>query len=77
LTSWRDFNIDWVTVTSSAIARSLYTMLGDDLAQTQLASISPITSDTLRELGCQPAAEAAEYGMEGLVAAICQQPKTG
>ena len=62
--------IDWVTVTSSAIARSLAKMFGDDLRRARLASISPMTSGVLRELGYQPAAEAAEYTLAGLTAAI-------
>jgi uroporphyrinogen III methyltransferase/synthase len=62
--------IDWVTVTSSAIARSLHAMFGDDLHRAKLASISPITSGTLRELGYTVAAEATEYTMPGLVDAI-------
>jgi uroporphyrinogen III methyltransferase/synthase len=62
--------IDWTTVTSSAIARSLGQMFGDSLHKTKLVSISPITSATLRELGYEPAAEAREYTMPGVVAAI-------
>ncbi len=62
--------IDWVTVTSSAIARSLVRLFGEDLRKARLASISPITSGVLGELGHEPAAEAVEYTMEGLVAAI-------
>jgi uroporphyrinogen-III synthase len=62
--------IDWVTVTSSAIARSLVALFGDRLRRCKLASISPITSETLRQLGHQPAAEATQYTTEGLVAAI-------
>jgi uroporphyrinogen III methyltransferase/synthase len=63
--------IDWVTVTSSAIARSLVAMFGHDLARTKLASISPVTSQTLRELGYPPTVEAAtEYTIAGLVSAI-------
>jgi uroporphyrinogen III methyltransferase/synthase len=62
--------IDWVTVTSSAIARSLHAMFGEDLKKAKLASISPITSATLRELGYEPAAEASEYTMAGLIGAI-------
>jgi uroporphyrinogen III methyltransferase / synthase len=62
--------IDWVTVTSSAIARAIVSLFGEDLRKARLASISPITSQTLRELGYPPAAEAAEYTMPGLVAAI-------
>jgi uroporphyrinogen III methyltransferase/synthase len=43
--------IDWTTVTSSAIARSLARLFGDELHKTKLVSISPITSSTLREHG--------------------------
>ena len=62
--------IDWVTVTSSAIARSLVALFGEQLRQTKLASISPITSETLRQLGHEPAAEATQYTSGGLVEAI-------
>lgn len=62
--------IDWVTVTSSAIARSLAKMFGEDLRNTKLVSISPVTSAALSELGFRPAAEAQQYTMEGVVAAI-------
>ena len=61
---------DWVTVTSSAIARSLVSMFGADLQKTSLVSLSPVTSTTLRELGLEPAAEASEYTLAGLVQAI-------
>ena len=40
----------------------------------KLASISPITSGTLRELGFEPAAEAKEYTMVGVVEAIKASP---
>ncbi|HEX4128789.1 MAG TPA: uroporphyrinogen-III C-methyltransferase [Pirellulales bacterium] len=62
--------IDFVTVTSSAIARSLAAMFGPGLAKSRLASISPITSATLRELGFEAAAEARQYTLEGVVEAI-------
>ncbi|MCE5266452.1 MAG: uroporphyrinogen-III synthase [Planctomycetaceae bacterium] len=62
--------IDWVTVTSSAIARSLSQLFGGQLCRARLASISPLTSGTLRELGFEPTAEAVEYTLQGLVSAI-------
>jgi uroporphyrinogen III methyltransferase/synthase len=62
--------VDWITVTSSAIARSLARLFGDDLRRAKLASISPLTSGVLRELGFEPAAEPAEYTLAGLAAAI-------
>jgi uroporphyrinogen III methyltransferase/synthase len=62
--------VDWITVTSSAIARSLVAMFGDELGRCRLASISPITSATLRECGQQPAVEAETYTTAGLIDAI-------
>jgi len=59
--------IDWVTVTSSAIARSLARLFGNALRRTKLASISPITSEVLRKLGYEPAVEATRYTIDGLV----------
>jgi uroporphyrinogen III methyltransferase/synthase len=64
--------VDWTTVTSSAIARSLVRLFGASLRKTRLASISPITSATLQELGYAPAAEAWTYTMSGLIDAIQQ-----
>jgi uroporphyrinogen III methyltransferase/synthase len=62
--------IDWTLVTSSSIARSLVRMFGDELGGAKLASISPVTSQTLRELGWPPEAEACVYTLEGLIDAI-------
>ena len=36
--------IDWVTVTSSAIAKSLVNLFGDDLRRAKLAAVSPLTA---------------------------------
>jgi uroporphyrinogen III methyltransferase/synthase len=63
--------IDWITVTSSAIARSLFRLFGEELSRAKLASISPVTSQTLRDVGLEPAAEASPHTMAGLVQAIC------
>ena len=68
--SLEEGTIDWVTVTSSAIAKSLVRLFGDDLRRAKLASISPIASNTLRSLGHEPSAEATEYTMDGVVDAI-------
>lgn len=64
--------IHWVTVTSSAIARSLVRLFGAELRKSRLASISPVTSGALRELGFEPEVEAQAYTIEGLVEAILQ-----
>ena len=63
-------DIDWVTVTSSATAKSLARLYGDALRQTRLASISPLTSSVLKDLGYDVAAEALPHTMAGLTEAI-------
>jgi uroporphyrinogen III methyltransferase / synthase len=65
-----DGRIDWITISSSAIARSLVRLFGENLNRAKLASISPITTGVLRELGHEPAVEAVQYTMPGLVTAI-------
>jgi uroporphyrinogen III methyltransferase/synthase len=62
--------VDWVTVTSSAIARSLVKLFGDELRRAKLAAISPLTAGVLSEAGFPPAAIAKAYTVEGVVAAI-------
>ena len=62
--------VDIITVTSSAIARSLVAMFGEALRKTNLVSISPLTSQALRELGHEPSVEAADYTIDGVIQAI-------
>ena len=59
--------IDYVTVTSSAIASSLIAMFGELLRRTSLISISPITSRALCDLGFPPHREASEASLDGMV----------
>ncbi len=69
--------IDWVTLTSSAIAGRFIELLpeaararlGDPV---RLASLSSITSETVRRLGFAPHAEAAEPTWPGLVQALVE-----
>lgn len=62
--------IDWVTVTSDAIARSVAGMFGDALQHTRLVSLSSGVTDTLRSLGLTVVAQAAQPTMQSLVDAI-------
>ena len=64
--------IDWVTVTSSAIARSVVRLFGDDLKRSRLAAISPLTAEVLSEAGFPPAVVATEYTTDGLIGAILE-----
>lgn len=63
-------DIDWVTVASSATAASLDRLYGPSLEKARLASISPLTSAALRELGYAPTAEASLHTMEGIADSI-------
>jgi len=68
--------IHWVTVMSSAAAQSLVRLYGNPLRRARLVSISPLTSTALRDLGYEPAAEAAPHTAAGLVDAILHAAQT-
>ena len=61
-----------MTVTSSAIARSLIALLGESLRKSNLAAISPVTAAVLDELGYPAKVVAEEYTLEGVVNAIVE-----
>lgn len=63
-------SIDWIMVTSSASARSLVNLFGDNLQQASLVAISPLTGGVLTELGYPPAVVADEYTSEGMITAL-------
>jgi len=71
---------DIVTFTSSSTATNFLSLLEKDhyhgLREIWLASIGPVTSDTLRQAGFKPNIEALEYTMEGLALAICKHVLT-
>ncbi|MEN1680253.1 MAG: uroporphyrinogen-III C-methyltransferase [Planctomycetota bacterium] len=62
--------VDWTTATSSAIARSLVRLFGDQLRMTKLAAISPLTAGVLADGGFQVAATAGVYTADGLIDAM-------
>jgi uroporphyrinogen-III synthase len=71
---------DIVTFTSSSTANNFLSLLEKDhwhgLREIWLASIGPVTSDTLRQAGFRPNIEALEYTMEGLALAIAKHVLT-
>ncbi len=74
-------SIQWITLTSSAIARNLIGLLPSDirskLSQTvKLASLSPVTTATVRQLGWDVAAEADVYTWDGLAQALVAAVRT-
>jgi uroporphyrinogen III methyltransferase/synthase len=72
----REGEIEFVTLTSSNIARALFRQLDEDTLrrvrqnEIRLVSISPVTSATTREVGLPVAAEAREFTTEGVVQAL-------
>lgn len=67
--------VDWITLTSSAIAARFHALLSEPARENvgksiRLASISPVTTEAARRLGWAVAAEAEEFTWAGLVAAI-------
>lgn len=66
--------VTWVTFTSSSTARNLATLLGENyrekLTGVKVASIGPITTATLNELGLQLTVQAKTASIEALVESI-------
>jgi len=61
--------VDWVTFTSSSTVRNFFNMYQGS-KKFKIASIGPITSRTIRELGFSPDVEAEEHTIPGLVKAV-------
>lgn len=64
---------DIVTFTSSSTARYFHDLGLDWPEGCKAASIGPITSAKLKELGCKEMVEAEEHSIDGLVQAIVQE----
>jgi uroporphyrinogen III methyltransferase/synthase len=62
--------IDWITITSSLIAESSMQLFGPWIGRWRVASLSPITSATLRRHGIEPTVEASAAVAESLIAAM-------
>lgn len=72
-----DNEIQWIAVTSASTARSLVRLYGQALARARLASISPLTTAALQELGCAVGAQASPPTVAGLVDTITYQQQIG
>jgi uroporphyrinogen III methyltransferase/synthase len=81
LTCLRRGEVDYVTVTSSNIARALARALDEtcrnviESGRVKLVSISPVTSAAIRELGLPVAAEATTFTSEGVIEALVKLAK--
>ena len=75
IASLRTGTIDWVTFTSASTVRSMVRLLGNEsslLNNVNIASIGPITSEAVRDLGFEVAAEADPSDVPSLANAIIQ-----
>lgn len=63
-------DLDWIVVTSGAAARSLATLYGPSIAGARLASVGPLASSALRELGLAPSVEASPHTAAALVEGV-------
>ncbi len=62
---------DWVLFTSSSTVKNLVAIAGREaLEGVRIASIGPVTSETVRSFGLNVAAEARTYTIEGLIEAV-------
>ena len=62
---------DYVTFTSSSTVRFFVAAAGERINHhSRIASIGPVTSETLREHGLEPHVEAARHDIDGLVEAL-------
>ncbi len=65
--------VDWITATSSAIARSTVELTKSvGIGNAKFAAISPLTGGVLLDLGHEPTATAKDYTSTGVVEAILQ-----
>jgi uroporphyrinogen III methyltransferase/synthase len=68
--------VDWVTFTSSSTAENFLALVKDagvNLAALKLASIGPVTTETLAAAGLTPTVEAKKHTIPGLVRAILER----
>lgn len=67
-------DVHWVTFTSSSTVKNFFSLLGDQslelLRDVKFVSIGPITTQTLRARGYEPAAQAGDYDIDGVVTAL-------
>lgn len=64
---------DWLTFTSSSAIENLLRLTGPGpLRRVKIATIGPVTSDTVRQHGLTVAAEATVHTIPGIVAALCE-----
>ncbi len=70
--------INWITFTSSSTVRNFLAVVDVEAVRSagpRLASIGPVTSATLREMGLEPTVEAKNHTIDGLVDSILEHER--
>lgn len=70
VTKISNYEIGWITATSTSIAHSMVELFGSTLACTRIASISRQVSEVLEGSGFPPTVQATQPGFDSLVQAI-------
>jgi uroporphyrinogen III methyltransferase/synthase len=69
--------VQWITFTSSSTAKNFASLLGpnylESLHGVKIASIGPITTSTLRDLGLEPTVQADTFNIDGLIDALLSE----
>jgi uroporphyrinogen III methyltransferase/synthase len=66
-----DENIDWITFASSFAVKCFFEKFElRDLGNAMIASIGPVTTESLRKVGIEPTVEAKEHTIDGLIEAM-------
>jgi uroporphyrinogen III methyltransferase/synthase len=67
---------DWITFTSSSTVENILAIAGREALQgVKIASIGPVTSQTLRAHGLAVDVEAKQFDGDGLIAAILEHAR--
>jgi uroporphyrinogen III methyltransferase/synthase len=71
-------SVDWITLTSPAIATRLHALLPESARrrvgrEVRLASLSPVTSEAAARLGWDVAVEAKQYTWDGLIRSFVER----
>lgn len=75
LASLEKDQVDWITFSSSSTVQNFFAQVDQRLLtgkKVRLASIGPLTSAAIRDLGLNVDVEAEEYTFEGLIGALCR-----
>ena len=66
---------DWITFTSASTVQHFLEAADEEAPRGRIVSIGPVTSQALRDRGLEPAVEAADHDVEGVVTTILEDAR--